>query len=112
MKYSKEAYQSAPPPYEEPYLPGSVIQHPAPPLQPQYQPMYVHPHGKYNYSKDSTRQQNTGTFGKSRNCVWFSDHTPQTKQDGRLNSSIIQKLEKFVQYSGYIWSGFQSPVLP
>jgi len=48
MKSSKEDYPGTgpPPPYAEPYLPGSVPQHPAPPLQPQYQPIYMNPQSK------------------------------------------------------------------
>ena len=48
MKGSKEDYPGTgpPPPYAEPYLPGTVPQHPAPPLQPQYQPIYMNPQSK------------------------------------------------------------------
>ncbi len=46
MKRSKEDYPGPPPPYAEPYLPGTVPQHPAPPLQPQYQPIYMNPQSK------------------------------------------------------------------
>ena len=45
MKGDKEELHGQVPAYTDPYLPGSVPQNPAPPLQPYYQPVMANPQG-------------------------------------------------------------------
>ena len=51
MKSSKDDYFGDPPAYAEPYLPGTVPQHPAPPLQPHYQPVFLNPQSEFSIKK-------------------------------------------------------------
>ena len=59
MKSSKEDYPGDPPGYSELYLPGTVPQHPAPPLQPHYQPVFLNPQSNYYSFLSFTNNEET-----------------------------------------------------